>query len=99
MRGPKSGERVGGVCPEDVLFAVRRDKSVSTDMRMDWMVGGRSVRNAEKCAGGYLRARKQSIERCIDELDRRQTYLLPSPEIGCSGPKRRDHGHLARPLI
>ena len=62
MRGPKSGERVGGVCPEDVLFAVRRDRRVSRDMRMDWMVGSRSVRNVEKCAGGYLRARNQRIE-------------------------------------
>jgi len=29
-RGPNKGDRVGGVCPEDVLLAVRRASSESS---------------------------------------------------------------------
>ena len=41
-RGPKRGEREGGVCPEDVPFAVSLVSKVRTVTRMDWIVGDRS---------------------------------------------------------
>ncbi len=56
-RGPKRGERVGGVWPEEVLLAVRRVRRKRSRMMMDWRVGSRSCRMDSKWFGGYPRAR------------------------------------------
>lgn len=59
-RGPNNGESVGGVWPDQVALAVRRDMRVSTDMIIDWMGGASGGKNVEKWVGGYLRANKKA---------------------------------------
>lgn len=56
-RGPNSGDNVGGVCPEDVLLAVRRASSESSLTIMIWRGGGNCGRkHVAKWVGGYPRA-------------------------------------------
>ena len=58
-RGPKSGDNVGGVCPEEVLFAVRRASSESSLTTIIWRGGGNGGRkHVAKWVGGYPRAKK-----------------------------------------
>jgi hypothetical protein len=50
-RGPKSGESVGGVCPEEVLFAIRRLKRVSRRMIITWRVG---INGGKNCVAKWV---------------------------------------------
>lgn len=57
-RGPNKGDNVGGVCPEDVLFAVRRARSESSliiMIRRGGSNGGR--KDVAKWVAGYPRAK------------------------------------------
>jgi hypothetical protein len=50
--GPKRGERVGGVWPDVVLFAVSRDRRVSNVIMVGWSGVGKTGSMVAKCADG-----------------------------------------------
>ena len=58
-RGPNNGERVGGVCPEQLLFAIRRVRSVSSRMIIAWRVG---VKDGRNCVAKWVEGYPSSVE-------------------------------------
>ena len=67
-RGPNSGDNVGGVCPEEVLLAVKRansESSLTIMIRRGGDNGGR--KHVAKWVEGYPRAKNMETEELLAE--------------------------------
>lgn len=51
-KGPNSGDKVGGVCPDEAECAVNRASRVSSATRIDCSTGSRGSMKAPKCVSG-----------------------------------------------
>lgn len=51
-RGPKSGESVGGVCPDEAEWAVKRVRRVKSPMKRERRRGSSDSMKTWKCVSG-----------------------------------------------